>query len=157
MPQLREYLISITAAAIICTCLPHIVGIQSSAGKIIKIMSGLFLTFTAISPIFAINLSDFDISIEDFKSNSQKIIEEEMENSQTVMADIILEQTQAYILDEGKKLGLNLKVEIILSDSNPPVPKKALITGDASPYNKNILNHIISDNLDIDRENISWT
>ena len=156
MPVLREYLLSMTAAAIICVVSQHIIDNKSVAGKIIKTISGLFLALTVISPILEINFSDLDMDIQDIQNESQAIIADEVENSQSTLESIITEQTKAYILDEAKKIDLNVEIQLVLSDTNPPVPVEISISGEASPYKKKQLNNIISENLGINGEKIIW-
>ena len=156
MPVLREYLLSMTAAAILCVVSQHIIDNQSAAGKIIKTISGLFLALTVISPILEINFSDLDMDIQDIQNESQAIIADEVENSQSTLESIITEQTKAYILDEAKKIDLNVEIQLVLSDTNPPVPVEISISGEASPYKKKQLNNIISENLGINGEKIIW-
>lgn len=156
MPVLREYLLSMTAAAIICVVSQHIIDNKSAAGKIIKTISGLFLALTVISPILEINFSDLDMDIQDIQNESQAIIADEVENSQSTLESIITEQTKAYILDEAKKIDLNVEIQLVLSDTNPPVPVEISISGEASPYKKKQLNNIISENLGINGEKIIW-
>ena len=156
MPVLREYLLSMTAAAIICAVSQHIIDNKSAAGKIIKTISGLFLALTVISPILEINFSDLDMDIQDIQNESQAIIADEVENSQSTLESIITEQTKAYILDEAKKIDLNVEIQLVLSDTNPPVPVEISISGEASPYKKKQLNNIISENLGINGEKIIW-
>ena len=156
MPVLREYLLSMTAAAIICVVSQHIIDNKSAAGKIIKTISGLFLALTVISPILEINFSDLDMDIQDIQTESQAIIADEVENSQSTLESIITEQAKAYILDEAKKIDLNVEIQLVLSDTNPPVPVEISISGEASPYKKKQLNNIISENLGINGEKIIW-
>ena len=156
MPVLREYLLSMTAAAIICVVSQHIIDNKSAAGKIIKTISGLFLALTVISPILEINFSDLDMDIQDIQNESQAIIADEVENSQSTLESIITEQTKAYILDEAKKIDLNVEIQLVLSDTNPPAPVEISISGEASPYKKKQLTNIISENLGINGEKIIW-
>ena len=156
MPVIREYLLSMTAAAIICVVSQHIIDNKSAAGKIIKTICGLFVALTVISPILEINFSDLDMDIQDIQNESQAIIADEVENSQSTLESIITEQTKAYILDEAKKIDLNVEIQLVLSDTNPPVPVEISISGEASPYKKKQLNNIISENLGINGEKIIW-
>ena len=48
------------------------------------------------------------------------------------MADIIKEETEAYILDKAADLHANLRVEVAVGEDN--LPAAVTISGEASPY-----------------------
>jgi hypothetical protein len=72
------------------------------------------------------------------------------------MGDIIKSKTEAYILNEARKMELDITVEVELSDADPPAPCRVFIKGTASPYKKTVLGRYISDNLGIPQENQQW-
>lgn len=156
MDAIAEYVLSITAAALLCAVVKHIVGEDHSAGKIIKTVSGIFMAVTLLSPIVNFSFDNVENYFDDFQVTAQEISENGTQMADDALADIIKQRTEAYILDEAERLGLQLQVEIILSDSQPPVPSSVTVTGEISPYHKNSLSQFISANLGISGENQRW-
>ena len=156
MNGIREYLLTVTAAAIVCSIAKHLAGDKSTAGKITKVVSGIFLTITVISPIKEFQLSKIDGLFDDYRIMAYETAQSGADMANAAMGDIIKEKTEAYILEEAKKMGVDISVEVKLSESEPPKPDQAIITGIVSPYKKNVLSQYISDNLGISREKQKW-
>jgi hypothetical protein len=68
----------------------------------------------------------------------------------------IMEQTEAYILDEAEALNCTLTVKVTLSNGELPIPEKATITGEVSPYAKQVLSSMMAKQLGIEREAQTW-
>lgn len=156
MNGIREYLLTVTAAAIVCSIAKHLAGDKSTAGKITKVVSGIFLTITVISPIKEFQLSKMDGLLDDYRIMAYETAQSGADMANTAMGDIIKEKTEAYILEEAKKMDVDISVEVKLSESEPPIPDQVIITGIVSPYKKNVLSQYISDNLGISREKQKW-
>ena len=70
------------------------------------------------------------------------------------MADIIKEETEAYILDKAADLHANLHVEVIVGEDN--LPTAVTLSGEASPYARRQIQAIIANDLGISKENQKW-
>ena len=56
MEAVKDYLLSITAAAVICGCVNSIVSENSWISRLAKLLCGLFLVVTAIQPVIDIKV-----------------------------------------------------------------------------------------------------
>lgn len=70
------------------------------------------------------------------------------------MADIIKEETEAYILDKAADLHANLRVEVAVGEDN--LPAAVTIFGEASPYARRQIQAMIANDLGISKENQKW-
>lgn len=70
------------------------------------------------------------------------------------MADIIKEETEAYILDKAADLHANLRVEVAVGEDN--LPAAVTISGEASPYARRQIQAMIANDLGISKENQKW-
>ena len=70
------------------------------------------------------------------------------------MADIIKEETEAYILDKAADLHANLHVEVTVGEDN--LPTAVTLSGEASPYARRQIQAIIANDLGIAKENQKW-
>ncbi len=156
MQGIREYLLSITAAAIICAVAKHIVGEKGSGSKIIYVVTGLFMAITLISPIVNIRIGNIERYFEDFYLDANDITDFGSQMANDALADIIKQQTEAYILDEAVRLGVKMDVEVKLSDSSPPQPYQVVIEGSVSPYQRQSIIRYIVQHIGIPQEQQIW-
>lgn len=154
MEGLRQYAISVVAAAMICGVLSSL--LQNSAAKeLVKLLCGLFLTVTVISPLVDI---DFDALMEfsfPYTQEAEYVAARGENMARETIADIIKTETEAYILDKAAELNTELTVEVTVSDDRIPV--SAVLSGDISPYARQQLENILQRDLGIAKENQVWT
>ena len=156
MVGVREYLLSVTAGAILCGVLSNLTGEKGSLSGLYKLISGLFLSFLVISPLTQVNLRNFTHITEDLVSEGEHLTEEGRENYEHTLRQIITEETRAYIMDKARSYGAEIQVEITLTQDDPPIPHSCIITGPISPYVKQQLKNILITDLGIPEENHTW-
>lgn len=156
MENIRTYLLSVVSAAIICALVMGIVGNKSSYSKVVKLLSGLFLSITVISPWTNINIGDMTAYFSGLQADASHLTTEGSMIANTAAASIIIDQAEAYILDKAASLGVDLDVEVSLTNDTPPVPESVIISGTIAPYTKKQLEEIIANDLAIPKEKQSW-
>lgn len=157
MDSLRAYLLSIVAAAVIAAVIMKLVGDKNPYSGIIRLLTGLFLSITVISPLAKIRIADAGAYFSSLQVDSAAVIEDGENTANNALGEIIKENTEAYILEKAEKIGLKIDVTVFLSEGLPPVPKSVTISGAAAPYAKMQLQAIIEKDLAIAKENQSWT
>ena len=157
MDKIGEYILCITAAAIICAIIKSIIDPSTPFGKIIKIICGVFMAVTLLSPLTGIELNFITDYLQEYDRISASAMSDGTQLAYNELSGIIKQQVQTYILDKALDLGLDVDVEVKLTDSNPPTPYQVILTGTASPYKKQMLSQYIIDNLGITQENLKWT
>lgn len=156
MDALRQYVISVVAAAIVCGIVTGVMK-EGTAQAVVKLICGLFLTFAVLRPIARLDLADlgnFGLSLSRDAEQAAAVGEN---LARDALADIIKRETEAYILDKAAALNLSLEAEVTVSDSDPPVPMAVRISGNASPYARLRLQNLIQEELGISKENQLWT
>lgn len=156
MDSIRQYLLTITAAAIFCGVIIAIIGKKGANAAILKLLTGLFMAVTVVSPWTKFDFSNLQNFTDSISADAQSVVGQGEELAQNQMGQIITQQTQAYILDKAVALGLDLVVQVELNGDNPPVPSAVTITGAASPYARSVLCQYIESNLAIPEENQLW-
>ena len=148
MEALRQYVISVVAAALLCGIVVRL--FPNGSGKQVgKLICGLFLAYTVLSPISRVdfsNLPDFSLRCMDDAMGENL--------ARDSMADIIKEETEAYILDKAADLHANLRVEVAVGEDN--LPAAVTISGEASPYARRQIQAMIANDLGISKENQKW-
>lgn len=149
------YLITVTAAALICAIAVKAVK-NGTIHSLIRLLCGVFMALTVVSPWLKIRID----SLSDITSviwNDASAAAGTGENlAREAMVSYIKEKTQAYILDKAKVLGVSLDVEVTVSGDDIPIPEGVIVTGAVSPYNRSILTDYIRENLGIDTEAQIW-
>jgi stage III sporulation protein AF len=156
MSGVKEYVLTVAAAVLICSIAKQIIGERNASGKIVKVVSGVFLIVTLLTPLTDIQIGEIDAFWEETRSMASDASDHGLDIASSAMGEIIKQKTEAYILDEAKNMGLDVTVEVKLCDSDPPVPCQVIITGSASPYKKTALCRYISNNLGILPESQKW-
>lgn len=156
MEDLRQYVISVVVAAILCGIVTGLIR-NGTAKEIVKLVCGIFLAFTVIHPIAGFDiasLSDFRFSYSEDAAQAAALGENLADES---LRDIIKTESEAYILDKAEALNAELTVEITVSDDDTPVPISAKLCGEISPYARQQLQSILQSDLGIAKENQLWT
>lgn len=156
MDAIREYLMQVTAAAVICGIVTAIVGKKGSGAAVIRLMTVLFMTMTVIGPIVSLRLDQFTDYFTGIQADSDAFVEAGSESSREKIAQVIKEKTQAYILDKAAQLGADIAVELTLSEDTLPAPVSVRLCGAVSPYARSKLMQIIQQDLGIPLEEQEW-
>ena len=123
----------------------------------IKMILGLFILITAISPWSEFRLSDITEAVDITKYDAQSFASDGSNYSEELIRNGITDRTEAYILDKAESLGVELNVRVVLADASPYAPESVELSGYASPYNKMRIQRIIEDDLGIREECQIWT
>lgn len=156
MAWLKQYLLSVTAAAIVCAIVKSIIDKKSPQSQIIQLLAGIFLTIAVVAPWLKLDLSAMTGYVTQFTAESDAAVATGTAYARNETAAIIKSQTEAYILDKAQTLGLEIQVNVSLSEDPLPVPTAVVLTGTASPYAKQRLTQYISENLGIGEEHQQW-
>lgn len=157
METIRQYLLSLTAAAVLCGIITTLVPGKGASQKLVKLLSGLLLTLAALQPVARLDLNkfltnwDFALSQGEYAAADGEII------ARDAMAKLIKDNCEAYILDKATEFGLRITAQVSLNGEEIPKPVSVVIVGSASPYAKSQLQRIISDDLGIPKEAQTWT
>lgn len=157
MDGVKAYLISITAASIVCGVVNALAGKKGAVSSVLKLLTGLFLALTVIRPAIRFSISTIDVYIADVNVQANAAVAEGKIMASEELAAIIKDETQAYILDKAAALGVDIEVDVILNEATPPLPEGVLLTGAISPYAKAQISELITDDLGIPKEAQQWS
>lgn len=155
MEALRQYVLSVVAAAFLCGILLSLLP-KGSIRELVKLGCGFLLAITVLGPISRLDVSSMtDMGIW-FSEDAEEASSLGEHYSQKQLRSIIKAETEAYILDKAAELGADVTAEVTLSADAVPVPVGVQISGQASPYARNLLRSILEDDLGITKENQLW-
>lgn len=156
MDDIRQYLLSVVSAAVISALAINVIGKKGIYASVVKLLAGLFLSITVISPWAKLQIGDLSSYLDNLELDAADVIAKGEYMAADAAGTIIKDQLEAYILDKASAIGIQVKVEVVLTDTDPPVPCSVTISGAASPYAKQRLQQMIADELGIPKENQSW-
>ncbi|MBE6941843.1 MAG: hypothetical protein E7455_06165 [Ruminococcaceae bacterium] len=157
MDALREYLIGVIAAALLCGIVTSLIDPKGTVGFAVKLIAGLLMLLSVVRPWVSISFDNLLGWTDQVMADGSDHVASGQMMADDVYRAGIKEQLEAYIVDEAKTFGCELSVEIILSDEDVPVPEQVRLKGDVSPYAKQSLTNFLSQQLGIDREDQIWT
>ncbi len=155
MDNIGTFLLRITASALLCGIVRSL-PVTGIAAKLMKLLTGVFMLVTLILPLKDIFLPQFGGNLNALKYDAQQIIGSAQTQTRQELQEIIISETEAYILDKAKNLGAELTVEVSVDDSDLPMPCAVTVRGSISPYAKQQLQQIICSDLGIDTEDQKW-
>ncbi len=157
MGDIGKYLIGIAAAAFICSVFRQLSEKFGISGKIMTILTGIFMLICFMSPIRNIQIHDILDLTEDLNYEAQSYVIQGQEIANEQLKTYISEQVGSYILEKASALNASVEVSVELTDAQLPEPSAVKISGAISPYAKNILSSYIKDELGIPEEKQIWT
>ena len=156
MEDLREYVFSIVCACFICSIITILLDKKGTIGNLGKMFCGVFLAITMIRPLGTLSFDAISDWLDRSSLEASDIVEEGTQNRNTSNQAIIKQNTEAYIQDKGKEIGLEIHAEITLDSDYPFEPVCVVISGSAAPYKRTVLNNILVKDLAISKEKIRW-
>ena len=153
MDAIKDYMISVTAAALICGIVGSLSGRNSSVSKLMKLLCGLFLATAVIKPLVDVQIDNIYNFADDLTVSGNLAVSKGENMASEEMKRIIKQKTETYILDKANALGAEITVEVVLEDY---VPVSVTITGDISPFVKSNLSASITQELNILLEEQIW-
>lgn len=157
MEGIREYLIGVVAAALLCGVVTALLGQKSMVGVVIKFLAGLLMVLAVIRPWVSISLDKLFDFTGSMTADGQEIVSEGEKMAEDAYRASIKEKLESYILDEAKVLGCSLLVEVELAQESPAVPCKVTLSGDISPYARQSITTMLTNELGIEQEDQIWT
>lgn len=156
MEQLRAYVISVVSAAILVGILTGLIHGKDGTGVLLRLIAGLFLTFTVVRPVVSLEFGNLEAYITAFSAEGAASVSEGEKLAHDAYCSYIKSRMEAYILDKAEAYGAELSVEVELNEEVAAEPVAARIQGTVSPYTKITLQRIMEEELGILKENQLW-
>lgn len=153
---MKEYVLSVVAAAIVCAVARGLLGKNTATGRIVGLLSGILMTITVVAPLGNITFNGVSEFWDSLSYDAEKYVMEGTSVAEKQEADIIKSQSEAYILDKADRMGLQIAVEVELDGYNGNIPCGVVISGNVSPYAQKQLGSYVEDTLGIAKENQEW-
>ena len=156
MIHIRQYLITVIAVAVICAVVRALTRKKGVTSAIVNLTSAVFLVVTVISPWTNWSYSGITEHIKDYSDIAEAIVNNGVYAAQTETASIIKSKTETYIVDKAKSFGVEVQVDVTLSEDAFSRPETVRIKADTSPYLKQKIAQFISADLGIPEADQVW-
>ncbi len=156
MEAIRQYLISIIVTSVIIRILCVFFDNKGMIGTVIRLLGGIILVFTLLSPLTKFQLDSWQNFYNDISSEASAAVSWGQEIGSNAAAAIIKEELETYIQDKASAMQLQVDIQLELSETYPQIPQAVTIEGAVSPYGKRLLAQFLSENIGIPEENQIW-
>lgn len=153
---MKEYILGIIAAGIICGIVQNLVSSKTATGRILRLLTGILMVITILSPVVNVSFTNISDYLDEINTQGDIYANYGSAMANESVCAIIKDQAEAYILDKADRMNLDISVEVALDEHNNSVPCEVTIAGNLSPYAKEVLGSYIEENLGIAKEYQRW-
>ncbi|MBE6958535.1 MAG: hypothetical protein E7447_05230 [Ruminococcaceae bacterium] len=157
MESIREYLIGVIAAALLCGLVSQLIEPKGTVGIAVKLVAGFLMLLAVLRPWVELRPEGLFRLAEDFAADGSSYVTQGQQLANDFYRDGIRKRLTAYIVDEAKTYGCDLSVEVFLTDDDIPKPHQICLSGDISPYARQALTNSLIEKLGLTREDLIWT
>lgn len=157
MEDIKQYLITIISVAVLSSILLKLLGENKSTYKIVKMMCGILMVLTIVSPWANISIQEYIGYFDSVRRDSATFAEVGEDLLYQQLRNSIKEKTEAYILDKATLLGADIHVSVTCDTSDVPIPISVELSGNASPYARSRLRQILQSDIGIPEDKQIWT
>lgn len=155
MTTISSYILRVIAACLICGIVNSI-SMNGFLQKRVKVLCSIFLSIVILTPLLHLNFPDMDTITDDFRENALQAAEEGDRLRKESEREIIIRESEAYILNKANALGIQVSIEITLSADDPPLLDTITFTGDISTAEQIMLSLAAERDLGIPKERQKW-
>lgn len=151
MGALREWLLSVTAAAILCALAQGLIP-PGPVRRVGRLTAGLVMAAALLAPLASLRGVEPEQWLESWQP--QEEVQGLEEQRDETMKSIIEEECSAYIVDKAAQLGAECQVTVVCSSEGEGVflPWQITVTGDLPPGQQEQLTQQIQEDLGVPPE-----
>ena len=156
MEAVREYILRLTAAALLFGTVTAMVKTSGTVGKLLKLLLGIFMAVLVLNPLGDIRIRKIEDFGEIFTQDAQLAVDSGKDTARQAWIQGIKASTEAYILDKAKAYDASVSVNVRVENADTPKLVGVELRGQISPYGKRMLSNVIAQELGISEEDQVW-
>ena len=156
---IRIWIMRLTSTAVLTACAMALTP-DGRVKKTVKAICGIVTMLALISPLATGETVDIESVFSSFRREAIEVSGDFSEINEKISSDIIVSETEAYISDKGKSLGIDgisVTVTVKKREDGYFHPYSAEIAADAGRAQIKKLGEIIESELGIPEERIGWS
>jgi len=122
MITLKNWLTAILAATLLLTVAEKLVP-EGSLRKIASMTGGLILLIVLVQPLTKLQLGRLQIDYDSYSASIEERQAELQAENEAELTELIVERTEAYILDKAAALGISCQVEVTTKTGEDGIPR----------------------------------
>lgn len=152
----RSYLLGVVSAGMLCALVQTLTP-KGAVRRVSTLACALVLILTVLSPLRALDVTALARAVSRF-SIAEDAAQSGVEiHSRELIATLIKQKCEAYILDKAQRLGAAVTAEVTVDSAGAyPYPSGVRLTGAATPDARRALGVLIEENLAIPSERQEW-
>ncbi len=154
--DLRSYLLGLCAAALLAAI---VMGLseKTPVKRVVTMCCGLLMAAAVFRPIAQVDPAQLSQSLARIRMQAEQMKTGIEVKNRDLVAAIIKEKSEAYILDKASELGITLTADVTLGgDMTYPYPESVILTGRADAQTMLRLERHIEAELGIPKEKQTW-
>lgn len=151
MRAIGSYVLTLVCGAVICSVLLSMEGCTGLR----KLVCGLFMVFLLIAPLKEIDFGDLEQDFREYSDHAREAAACGVSQAEGMILDIIKQECESYILDKAAELQCSAQAQVEV-DPESRLPVAVGMSGDVTPYQKQVLSDYISRELGIGKEAQHW-
>lgn len=157
MGSIGQYLLSIVAAALLASISNMLIEKKGAIGSVLKLITGIALAMLIVSPWTDLRFDNFGDPFSYAEAEAASVVQQGKQTAQSEVAAYIKAQTEAYILDKAFAFGLDISVDVTLTEDAPPSVASVSVYGSAAPYARKQMSLQICEDLGVTEECLTWS
>ena len=154
MEAISSYILSVIAGAMLCAVVITLAG-NGSTGKLLKLMSGLVMAAVVIRPMTEVTTVNLSRYLDLLNADAIAAVAEGTDYARKETERRIKTNLESYILDKAAALSLDITVDMTLN-TKTMLPSAVVIAGNASPHARAVICAVLTDDLGIPAEALTW-
>lgn len=139
----------VLCAAFICSIVTSVGGAGQGTRKLI---CGIFMALALLHPLGSLDLPE--LTLDPYVEEAETAVKAGQAQARAARNEIITGSLEAYILTKAKELDLAVEAEVTLTADG--LPASVILSGSASPSEREALTSSIAAALGIGKEDIEW-
>ena len=153
---MQAYLLRVTAAAILGALLRKLAP-KNGAGQATRLGAGLLVLLVALKPLAEADLAGAALELGRLGASDVLSTEALDVTANSLLAGLIRDETETYILDKADTLGLSIRAEVETKMSEGyPVPWSVRLYGEPTEPQKTALSKVLEEELGIPAARQEW-
>ena len=149
---IRQWLLGITASAML-VALAEALCPDGNIRGILRLTGGLVLLAAVLNPLLKLDTEALGRALAEYKLDLGAYSTELEEENETLMKDIIEEQSAAYIQDKAAALGIDCQVTVEADGEEEwPIPQSVTVMGSLTAEQQEALERTIEEDFAIPAE-----
>jgi len=154
MEAISSYILSVIAGAMLCAVVIALAG-NGSTGKLLKLMSGIVMAAVVIRPMTEVTTVNLSRYLDSLNADAMAAVAEGTDYARKETEKRIKTNLESYILDKAAALSLDITVDLTLN-TQTMLPSAVVIAGNASPHARAVISAVLTDDLGIPAEALTW-